>query len=95
MNFLKLTGAFFLGIIALAAASVIFFLALPIILPITIGTLLLVMAFLIIWAVVYVAMLIGVAIYYFFKPMEFKKEDKGYSVKKTKESGRREKGESK
>lgn len=92
--FLKLSGVVLLGLITLLIAAMVFLALLPFILIVFIGTFLLFAAFLIIWAVVYAAAVIGVAIYYFFKPMQVSEKDKGYSIKKVKESGKREKGKS-
>jgi membrane protein implicated in regulation of membrane protease activity len=92
--FLRLTGAFLLGVVALIIAGLVFFLLLPVLIPLALGAFLIVAVFIAIWAGVYVAMVVGVAIYYFFKPMKFEKKDKGYSIAKAKEAGKREKGES-
>ena len=92
--FLRMTGAFLLGIVALLVAGLVFLFLLPVLLPLAFGTLILVAIFLVVWAAVYVAMVIGVGIYYFFKPMKFEKKDKDYSIAKAEESGKREKGES-
>lgn len=92
--FLRLTGAFLLGIVALLVAGLVFLFLLPVLLPLAIGAFIIISVFLVIWAAVYVAMVIGVGIYYFFKPMKFEKKDKDYSIAKTKEAGKRDKGES-
>jgi membrane protein implicated in regulation of membrane protease activity len=93
--FLRLGGAFFLGLFALAVAFIIFVFLLPYILLIAMGTLIIAAVFIAIWAIVYVAMVVGVAIYYFVRhPMKWEKEDKGYAIEKAKEAGRREKGKS-
>jgi len=93
--FFRLAGAFLLGIVALIFAGIAFLFLLPFIVPLALGTLILVLVFIFIWGIVYVAMVIGVAIYYFFKPMEFERKDKGYTIAKAEESGKREKGKSK
>lgn len=92
--FLRLTGAFLLGIVALLVAGLVFLFLLPVLLPLALGVFLIVAVFMVIWAVVYVAMVIGVGIYYFFRPMKFEKKDKDYSIAKAEEAGKREKGES-
>ena len=94
--FLRLGGAFLLGMAALVIAGIIFFISLPFLLPLALGTLLLIIVFIAIWATVYVCVMIGVGIYYFFKhPTKWEKKDKGYTIAKAKESGRRQKGKSK
>ncbi len=90
----RLAGAFLLGLVALVIAFVIFTFALPYLLALALGTMLLVSVFVAIWAAVYGAMFIGAAIYYFFRPMKVSREDKGYSISKAKESGKRQKGKS-
>ncbi|MEE9322919.1 MAG: hypothetical protein V3U72_00080 [Candidatus Aenigmarchaeota archaeon] len=92
--FLRLTGAFLLGIVALVFAGLAFLFLLPLLVPLAFGSLILVMVFIFIWGVIYIAMVIGVAIYYFFKPMRVEKVDKGYSIAKAEEAGKREKGKS-
>jgi len=89
--FLKLTGAFLLGIIALVIAGIIFILIYPYLLVAAFGMFLLLVIFLAIWAAVYIAMVIGVTIYYLFKPMKVSKK-KGYSITRAREAGRRQKG---
>jgi membrane protein implicated in regulation of membrane protease activity len=93
--FLRLGGAFVLGIIAIIIAVILFFLFLPWILAFAVGTIMLVFVLIVIWVIVYAAIFIGVAIYYFFKPMKVEKKDKGYSISKAKEAGKRQKGKSK
>jgi membrane protein implicated in regulation of membrane protease activity len=93
--FFRLAGAFLLGIVAFIFASFVFFLVLPVFIPLAFGALVLALIFVFIWSVVYVAMVVGVAIYYFFKPMTFEEKDKDYTIAKAEEAGRREKGESK
>lgn len=87
----RLAGALVLGLIAMVAAFVAFTFALPYLLVIGFGTLFLVLIFLAIWGIIYTAMFLGVAIYYFFKPMKVSKQDKGYSIAKTEEAGKRQK----
>ncbi|NIO23181.1 MAG: hypothetical protein GTN38_04115 [Candidatus Aenigmarchaeota archaeon] len=93
--FLRLTGAFLLGIVALIFAGFVFLFLLPFLVLPALGALVVVLVFILIWAVVYVAMVIGVGIYYFFKPMRFEEKDRGYSIAKAEEAGKREKGKSK
>ena len=92
--FLRLAGAFLLGIVALIIAGLAFLFLLPLLIPLALGAFILALVFILIWAVVYVAMVIGVAIYYFFRPMTFEKKDKDYTIAKAKEAGRRQKGKS-
>lgn len=93
--FAKLGGAFFLGVFALIIAFIVFVFLLPYIIPLALGVFVIIVIFLVLWAIVYVAMVVGVGIYYFVRhPTEWEKEDKGYSIKKTKEAGRRQKGKS-
>jgi cytochrome c-type biogenesis protein CcmE len=95
--YLKLTGAFLLGVAALIIALIIFFVALPVIFLVSIaalGVLVAIVVFIIIWAFVYAMMVLGTAIYYFFKPM--KVQEKGtYTIDATQEAGMREKGQTK
>ena len=94
--FMKMGGFLAFGLLALAVAFILFVFLLPYILLIAIGAFMIIGVFIAIWAVVYVAMIAGVGIYYFFKhPMKWEKKDKGYKIDKTKEEGKREKGESK
>lgn len=100
--FFSLAGAVVLGIIVLIVAGVIAFLSLPYIitaLPFLFvglaGIMALIVGILVVWAILYVLAWIGIFVIYLFKPMKVSKEDKGYSVKKVKESGTREKGDSK
>jgi hypothetical protein len=90
----RLAGAVTLGIVTLIVAFVIFTFLLPYLIPLALGTIFLVIAFLALWGITYAAAVIGAMIYYFFKPMKVSREDKGYSIAKTKEAGRREKGKS-
>lgn len=94
--FARLGGALLLGLLALAIAFIIFVFLLPYIIPLAMGTLLIILIFIVVWIVVYVAIVVGVGIYYFVKhPMKWEKEDKGYTIEKAEESGRREKRKSK
>ena len=99
--FLKMTGAFFLGLASLAVAVIIVFLAAPFILPLLavalpflVGAALVVIAVIVVWAIVYALTMLGVGIYYFINhPAEVNKSSKGYEMKGIKESGRRTKKE--
>lgn len=94
--FLKMGEFFAFGLLALAVAFILFVFLLPYLLLIAIGAFMIIAVFIAIWAVVYVAMIVGVGIYYFFKhPMEWEKVDKDYTIEKAEEAGRRQKGESK
>jgi membrane protein implicated in regulation of membrane protease activity len=88
----RLAGAALLGLVTLVIAFVVFVFLLPYIIPLALGTVFLVVIFLALWGLTYVAMIIGAVIYYFFRPMKVSREDKGYSISKAKESGKREKG---
>jgi membrane protein implicated in regulation of membrane protease activity len=91
--FLSLGGAFLLGLISIIAAVLILLLLLPYIIEIVIVSMLLFFIFILIWAVVYVAMVIGVAIYYAIRhPMKISTEKKQYTISRAKEAGRRKKG---
>ncbi len=90
----RLAGALLLGLVTLVVAFLAFVFMLPYLLPLALGTALLAMVFLAIWGIAYMAMIVGAAIYYFFRPMRVSREDKGYTIAKAKEAGRREKGES-
>ena len=100
--FLKLTGAVILGLVTLgiAVAAVIIFSAQLLaffagILPFLVGAMLVIVAVIIVWIIIYVAAIIGVAIYYAIRhPMQVSKEHGDYGIGKVKESGRREKGDS-
>jgi len=93
--FSGMVGAILLGLIALAVAGLAFWLLLPYLVVIFVGTMMLIMGFFIIYIVTYVALFIGVAIYYAIKhPMKVENKDKDYSIEKTKESGKRQKGKS-
>ena len=99
--FLRLSGAFLVGVAALAAAIVLVFLLSPYILPFIAallpflaGSLLFVVAVVVIWVLIYFFAMLGVAIYYAVKhPAEVNSESKGYELKNVSESGRREKSE--
>ncbi|UCD02810.1 MAG: hypothetical protein JSV63_03430 [Candidatus Aenigmatarchaeota archaeon] len=99
--FMRLTGAFLIGVVALIIAVAAVFLLAPYILPLiasllpfVLGTLLVIVAVIIIWILIYLFAMIGVAIYYAIKhPAEVSRESKGYDLDKVKESGRREKGD--
>lgn len=90
-KFLRLSLAFMLGLLALAIAAALFVFLLPLIVVAALGAFVLVIVFFVIWGVIYLAMIAGTAIYYFFKPMQVKKKGR-YSIRKAKEAGRRSKG---
>jgi membrane protein implicated in regulation of membrane protease activity len=93
--FARMGGAFLIGLLALAIAFVIFVFLLPYIIPLTLGILIIVLIFIVVWVVIWVAIVIGVGIYYFVRhPTEWVKEDKDYTIGKSKEVGRRQKGKS-
>jgi hypothetical protein len=90
----RLAGAALLGIVTLVVAFVVFVFLLPYIIPLALGTVFLVVIFLALWGLTYLAMIIGAVIYYFFRPMEVSRKDKGYSIGKAEEAGKRQKGKS-
>lgn len=91
--FAGMVGAIILGLIALVVAGLIFFLALPYLAVIFVGGIMLLLGFLMIFILTYVALFIGVAIYYaIMHPMKVEKKDKKYSISKAKEAGMRQKG---
>jgi len=103
--FLKLSGAFLLGLITLAAAVISAVLLLPIIGPVIIAVLpflgaaamafaLLIIAVLIIWAIIYFCAMLGIFIIYWFRPMQVSDKPGSYNVDDVKESGKRQKGDS-
>jgi len=98
--FLKLGGAFLFGLVVTVIAAIVFVLGLPYILPFlqSMATgiyyvLLAILIFVLIWAVVFGLAFLGVFIYYLFKPMKVSERPKGYTIKKAKEAGRRQKSE--
>ena len=94
-HFGKMGGAIALGLVTLVMAFVIFTFLLPYIIPLALGAVVLVAIFIAIWAILYAALFVGVAIYYLFKPMQVSRKDKGYSIAKTKEAGKRQKSKEK
>jgi uncharacterized membrane protein len=77
--FLRLSGAAFIAIVALAMAAVMFFILLPHILTTTMVFVMLLVVFIIIWIIVYIAMVVGAAVYRYALPVHMK-------AAKTKES---------
>ena len=95
----KLTGAVVLGLVTLLLSALAVLVLLPylipllsVLLPFLAGASLMVFAVLIIWTAVYISALIGIFIYYIFKPMNVKKRGKGYSISGAREAGKRRKG---
>jgi predicted membrane protein len=98
--FSKLGGAFLFGLVVTLIAVIVFVLGLPYILPflqsIVTGfyyVLFAILIFMVIWAAVFALTFLGVFIYYLFKPMKVSERPKGYTIKKAKEAGRRQKSE--
>ena len=97
-----MTGAVLLGLITLgiATAAVILFSTQLLtffkgILPFLVGAVLIIVAVIIIWIILYVAAIVGVAIYYAIRhPMEVSKKHGYYGIGNVKESGKRQKGDS-
>ena len=98
--FLSLTGAVLLGVGTLVAAAVAVLLALPLIipffaalLPFLAGAFLVIAAVAIVWALLYAAATVGVAVYYALAhPMQVNRESPPYDIGKVAESGLRQKG---
>jgi membrane protein implicated in regulation of membrane protease activity len=88
----RLAGAVLLGLVTLVMAFVIFVFLLPYLIPMALGAGLLVLVLLAIWGITYLAAVIGAALYYIFRPMKVSREDKGYSIEKAREAGKRQKG---
>jgi len=82
------------GIISLIISAFIFWLFLPVLIKLFAYTVIILGIFVVLWLLVYAAMILGAAVYYIFKPMELAKEEKKYSISKAVESGRRQKGKS-
>jgi hypothetical protein len=104
--FMSLGGSFLLGlavvIIAVIVTYLVFIFAGPYIgdlffslAPWIVGIALVIIVFIIIVIAIYLITMLGVIIQYFFKPMKISKEAKGYNIATIKESGLREKGETK
>jgi hypothetical protein len=63
-------------------------------LPFLVGTLLFIVAVIVVWIIIYIAAVIGVALYYIIMhPMTVSQKPGTYSVDKAKEAGMREKGD--
>ena len=99
--FMKMTGAMVLGIVTLALSIVLALIVSPYIVPLLEvlfpylgGFVLVILSIVIVWAVLFLCAMLGVFIYYFFKPMKVNTKSKGYSMN-AKESGRRQKGKKK
>ncbi len=90
--FLRLGGVLALGLVALVLAAILLFILLPYIFVIAVSALVMLAAFIIIWAVIYTALIAGAAIYYLFRPMNVEKKDSGYTLGSAKEAGMRQKG---
>ncbi len=90
--FLRLGGAFLLGAVALILAGLAFVVLLPYIIIAGITGLLLLVLFIAIWAFIYIAMVIGVGVYYLFKPMKVSEKKGRYTISSAREAGRRSKG---
>jgi membrane protein implicated in regulation of membrane protease activity len=90
----RLAGAVLLGLVTLVVAFIAFVFLLPYLLPLALGTALLALILLALWGITYAAAVIGAMIYYFFRPMRVSRKDKGYSIAKAEEAGKRQKGKS-
>jgi hypothetical protein len=100
--FLHLTGAVLLGLVTLGMAVAAVFLLAPYLipffeaaLPFLVGAVLIIVAVIIVWMILYVAGVVGVAIYYAIRhPMQVSKRPGTYGIGEVKEAGKREKGDS-
>lgn len=90
----RLAGAVLLGLVTLVIAFVVFVFLLPYLIPLALGAGFLVLILLGIWGVTYMAAVVGAALYYIFRPMKVSRKDRGYSIDKAKEAGKRQKGKS-
>ena len=95
--FVRLFGAFAIGLVSLIIAGIVFFLLIPFFIPLALLLALGVVAvfiFILLWLFIYLLIFLGTALYYLSKPMEFKKKGR-YSIRRTREAGRRQKGRTK
>lgn len=90
----RLAGAVLLGLVTLVFAFIAFVFLLPYLLPMALGLGFLAVIFLSIWGIAYAAAILGAMIYYLFRPMRVSRRDKGYSISKAREAGRRQKSKS-
>jgi uncharacterized membrane protein len=100
--FLSLGGSFLLGLAVLIVAALITWLLWPYIMPLFMflapyvaGAAMIIVVFIIIAIIIYFITMFGVLLQYLFKPMKVSKVEKGYNIATIKESGLREKGETK
>ena len=73
--FLRCEGAFFIAVLALVMAAIIFFLLLPHIIAISMVFIFLALIFILIWVIIYVAMILGAAAYHFMMPFHMKENE--------------------
>jgi hypothetical protein len=101
-QFFRITGAFIIGVVSLVAAIILFGLFLPLVLalfaalfPFITGAMLILVAVVVLWLIVYFFMMLGAGIYYAIrKPMEVNvEEEASYGLEGVTEAGLREKGE--
>lgn len=96
---LRLTGAFVFGFVLLVLSAVLVLVLWPflmpffgMIFPFLIGAVLYIVVVLIVWGLLLMFTYLGVAVYYAVKhPMKISKHG-SYSIRKTKEAGKRQKG---
>ncbi|MBI4181347.1 MAG: hypothetical protein HY520_00055 [Candidatus Aenigmarchaeota archaeon] len=85
-TFLKLSGILALGLLALVVSIVVFIFLLPFTLPLVVAGAFLVLLFLVVWLLVYLALVAGAVIVYFFRPMEVRREG-SYRLGQVREAG--------
>ena len=75
-HLLNVTGVFLLGFIAVLASVFIYLFLAPLILSFAHSALVLISVFVVIWATVYIAMVLGAAVYYINKSREAETAEK-------------------
>ena len=88
--FLKLGGILILGLLSIVIVFAVFIVLSPYVVGIGIPIIVMALMFLLIWLVIYIGLVIGAVIVYFFRPMQVKSSG-SYSIKQSKEAGRRKK----
>ncbi|MBL7160536.1 MAG: hypothetical protein ISS93_01655 [Candidatus Aenigmarchaeota archaeon] len=88
--FLKLGGILILGLLSIVIVFAVFIVLSPYVVGIGIPIIVMALMFLLIWLVIYIGLVVGAVIVYFFRPMQVKSSGK-YSLEQSKEAGRRKK----
>jgi len=92
---LRGAGLALLGLVSLVCAGILFLFfgpfLLALLLPFGLGVLAVAIAIMALWVGIYVVLVIGAVVYYFFKPMQVKQHG-SYRLKQSKEAGRRQRG---